>query len=66
VIEIIFNGDVIQSKGKTLADFLVSIEGGSKQFAVAVNERFIARVDYAEVHLKAGDRIELVTPMAGG
>jgi sulfur carrier protein len=35
-------------------------------FAVALNGRFIAASQYSETELKAGDELDIVSPIAGG
>jgi sulfur carrier protein len=35
-------------------------------FAVALNGRFIAAVQYPDIALKAGDQLDIVSPIAGG
>jgi sulfur carrier protein len=40
--------------------------GDEKDFVIALNQNFIARSQYDSTLLKAGDDIELLSPMAGG
>lgn len=35
-------------------------------FAVALNGRFIAASQYSDTELKAGDELDIVSPIAGG
>lgn len=35
-------------------------------FAVALNGRFIAATQYPDIALKAGDQLDIVSPIAGG
>lgn len=35
-------------------------------FAVALNGRFIAASQYSDTELKAGDQLDIVSPIAGG
>ena len=49
----------------TLADAL-SAFGARPPFAVAVNGEFVARGQHAARSLRAGDRIDVVHPVAGG
>lgn len=37
-----------------------------QQFAIAVNDNFVAQSNYQQTILQAGDRIELLVPMQGG
>lgn len=52
-------------EGVSLAEALESF-GAQPPFAVAVNLGFVHRQDYAHTPLKAGDRVEVVQPVAGG
>lgn len=49
----------------TLAELLFS-QGFTPPYAVAINTRFVPRSSYAQTHLQAGDRIEVITPVTGG
>lgn len=49
----------------TLADAL-SAFGARPPFAVAVNGEFVARGQHAQRALEAGDRVDVVHPVAGG
>jgi len=35
-------------------------------FAIAINEEFVPRANYAATQLRDGDQIELLVPMQGG
>ncbi len=35
-------------------------------FAVAINHEFVPKQNYGAIKLKAGDKIDIVTPMQGG
>jgi sulfur carrier protein len=51
--------------GATLAQALQ--EGGfHPPFAVAVNLQFVPKTTYAQTALKAGDQIEVISPITGG
>lgn len=52
-------------QGSTLAE-LLSSQGFTPPYAVAINTRFVPRSAYAQTHLQAGDRIEVITPVTGG
>lgn len=52
-------------KDATLADAL-SAFGARPPFAVAVNGEFVARGQHTARSLQAGDRIDVVHPVAGG
>lgn len=49
----------------TLADAL-SAFGARPPFAVAVNGEFVARGQHAGRQLRAGDKVDVVHPVAGG
>lgn len=48
-----------------LAEVLESLGYVGSHFAVAINQEFIPRTDYAHA-LSAGDVLEIVKPMQGG
>ncbi|GAB6047858.1 sulfur carrier protein ThiS [Methyloparacoccus murrellii] len=52
-------------QGATLDDALAAF-GARPPFAVAVNLGFVHRQDYPTTLLQAGDRVEVVQPVAGG
>ncbi|WP_296659073.1 sulfur carrier protein ThiS [Paraburkholderia sp.] len=52
-------------EGATVADALVAY-GARPPFAVAVNGDFVARAQHAARTLQAGDRMDVVSPVAGG
>ena len=66
MLEIIVNGTKEMTGAVNLADYIRTRVDADEQFAVAVNESFVAKSNYVELQLRNGDRIELVTPMAGG
>ncbi len=51
--------------GATVADALAAF-GACPPFAVAVNSIFVARARYASHALAAGDKLDVVQPVAGG
>lgn len=51
--------------GATLADALAAF-GARAPFAVALNGQFVARAQHAAHTLRAGDRLDVVHPVAGG
>lgn len=52
-------------QGCTLAE-LLSSQGFTPPYAVAINTRFVPRSTYAQTSLQAGDRVEVITPVTGG
>jgi sulfur carrier protein len=53
------------SEGATIADALAAF-GAHPPFAVALNGDFVARALHATRVLAAGDRLDIVHPVAGG
>lgn len=51
--------------GATVADALAAY-GARPPYAVAVNGTFVARTQHAARTLAAGDRLDVVHPVAGG
>lgn len=52
-------------EGATVADALVAY-GARPPFAVALNGYFVARAQHGLRALNAGDRVDVVSPVAGG
>lgn len=53
------------AEGASVADALTRFDA-KPPFAVALNLEFVHRQQYVETLLKAGDRLEIVQPVAGG
>jgi sulfur carrier protein len=66
VIEITVNGEQKQISQTNLQAFLAEFIHSEASFAVAINQHFIPRSDYAITELKSGDDIEILSPMQGG
>jgi sulfur carrier protein len=52
-------------EGATVADALAAY-GARPPFAVALNGNFVARTQHGVRALRAGDRLDVVSPVAGG
>ncbi|MEM5426072.1 sulfur carrier protein ThiS [Paraburkholderia sp. EG287A] len=52
-------------EGATVADALTAF-GARPPFAVALNGDFVARTQHGARSLQAGDRLDVVSPVAGG
>ncbi|WP_042269678.1 sulfur carrier protein ThiS [Paraburkholderia heleia] len=52
-------------EGATVADALAAF-GARPPFAVALNGDFVARTQHDARSLQAGDRLDVVSPVAGG
>lgn len=57
---------IIIPKGFSLSELLLQEQPVDTYFAVAVNQQWVPRSTYAEKILKAGDVINIITPMQGG
>ena len=65
-IDILLNGQPMQLQaGATLAD-AARASGVQPPFAAAVNLQFVPRNQYVNTPLKAGDQVELISPVTGG
>jgi thiamine biosynthesis protein ThiS len=66
-IELTINGKARQlEKESTLTDFLAANGISNMMIAVEYNGDIIQRDTYAQVELKAGDRLEIVRAIGGG
>ena len=67
MIEVSVNSESKQiDSGKSLAELLGDWGFECQRVAVAINEDFVPRSTYADVSLKAGDRVDVVAPVQGG
>ena len=65
--EISLNGEPIQTDAPTLQDLLIARGYDLKgAFACAVNRAFVPRQQWPARTLQASDRIDVITPIAGG
>lgn len=65
-IDILLNDQPMQLQaGATLAD-AARASGVQPPFAAAVNLQFVPRNQYVNTPLKAGDQVELISPVTGG
>ena len=60
------NGDDQEVAATTIPALLRELEYDGKFLVVAVNHDVVQRRRWNEVEIKAGDRIEIVTPRQGG
>jgi sulfur carrier protein len=66
-IEVMINGEpALVPPASTIAEVLRGAEYDLQHGAVAVNESFLPRHDYATQLVQEGDRIEVLMPFAGG
>ncbi len=66
MIEVKVNGEVTEISQTNLNAFLSEFANGQSTFAVAINQTFVPRSNYATTELQAGDDIEILSPMQGG
>ncbi|MBE0369701.1 sulfur carrier protein ThiS [Pseudoalteromonas aurantia] len=64
-MKVVFNGEMTQLNTPNLREFILG-KGAKEPFAVAVNGEFVPRSHCAEMVLKAGDSIDLLSPIQGG
>jgi sulfur carrier protein len=66
-IDITLNGQPGQVKANaTVRDLIETLGGSGPGVAVAVNDEVIRRESLASVHLKPGDRVEVIQAVGGG
>ena len=66
-MQITVNGRPMEVAEGLNIDGLLAVLGVKREFtAVAVNREIARRGEFATIHLKDGDRIEVVRPMGGG
>ena len=60
------NGKQTPAEGKTLADYLTEAGYDLKRIAVELNGDIVPKATFAQVILKAGDVVEIVSFVGGG
>lgn len=60
------NGEILDIAGKTLADYLTSINYDFKRIAVERNGYIVPKAQYGETVLIDGDIVEIVNFVGGG
>ena len=60
------NGEPQEVAATTIPALLAELEYEGEFLVVAVNHDVVQRRRWDEIHLKAGDTIEIVTPRQGG
>ena len=66
-MKISVNGKDLEVADGLSVDGLLTHLGVKRQYtAVAVNREITPKAQYADTHLKDGDRVEIVRPMGGG
>lgn len=65
-IEIVLNGQRVQTQAATLGDLVERQSLGGAKVATAVNGHFVAAAQRATTLMQPGDRVEIVSPRQGG
>jgi sulfur carrier protein len=65
-MELIVNGETRQAKAESVRALLAELEYEGAFFAVAVNQTVVPRRSWDEPVLRAGDKVEIVSPRQGG
>lgn len=66
-VELTVNGKMLDvTDGATITVLLEKLEINPLRVAVQLNQQIIKREQYERAALKAGDRLEIITFMAGG
>ena len=65
MINIVFNGEDRTVESAVLETCLNEVRTDKRPCAVAVNQAFVPKNEYASTLLKDGDRVELLVPMQG-
>ncbi|MBE6570254.1 MAG: sulfur carrier protein ThiS [Ruminococcaceae bacterium] len=60
------NGKELDIAGKTVAEYLASIDYDPKRIAIERNGEIVFKSQYAAVILKDGDSLEIVSFVGGG
>lgn len=60
------NGEPQQCASANLSQVLQALDYCEDRVAVAVNEDFVPRSQYADFQLSEGDRLDIVAPVQGG
>jgi sulfur carrier protein len=65
-MRVIINGEEREIAAMSVAALLGELDYEGTHFAIAVNYDVLPRSRWAEMQLKAGDEIEIITPRQGG
>lgn len=65
-MKITVNGEPLELRDGATVAALLDERGPAGGVAVAVNDDFVPRAEYARRKLDEGDRVEIVAPMQGG
>jgi len=66
-MRVLVNGEPMEvPEGVSVDGLLARLKVTREYTAVALNREITPKAQYAETHLKDGDRVEIVRPMGGG
>ena len=65
-LAITLNGEPVTTRARSLDELVEQQRLTSLKVATAINGRFVAQSQRATTALKAGDRVEIVSPRQGG
>ena len=65
-MQIILNGDSVDVDEKQLTSILVTLGYECKKIVVAVNESFVAKENWDNCRIDAGDRLDVLSAIEGG
>ena len=60
------NGNDVNAAGKTVAEYLLSVECDLKRIAVERNGEIVPKAEYDNTVLQNGDTVEVVSFVGGG
>jgi sulfur carrier protein len=65
-MQVVINGKSVETGARHLGDLLSEQAMAGRKVATAVNGAFVAEAERANMVLKPGDKIEIVSPRQGG
>ena len=65
-MRITLNGEITQTRAKTLDELCAALGHGLDKIATARNGDFVPAAQRAKTHLSENDQIEIVAPRQGG
>lgn len=66
MIKVFINNQLVELDSTTPLTAVVEKHTTGNAFAVAINEIFVPKTQYADTAINDGDRIEILAPMQGG
>ena len=63
---LIVNGEARQTEARRIDALLAEMDFADAKLAIAVNRGVVPRARWAEVELRDGDAIEIISPRQGG